>query len=133
MGRQFASVSAWILVVRPPRDRPMALFFSPFAAAGRAVRLHRRGVDENLRRRAAGLSERVKQVDPDALGRPADIAIVERFFGPYSGGASIQRPPDLSTWTMPLMTRRSSTRALPRVSVGRCGAIFENCASVSQN
>ena len=31
------------------------------------------------------------------------------------------------------MTRRSSTRALPRVSAGRCGSIFENCCSVSQN
>jgi CRP-like cAMP-binding protein len=31
---------------------------------------------------------------------------------------------------MPLITRRSSTRALPRVSVGRCGLIFENCAFV---
>src|SRR5881227_2432136 len=29
---------------------------------------------------------------------------------------------------MPLITRRASTRALPRVSVGRCGLIFENCA-----
>ena len=54
-------------------------FSPPFAAACRAVRLHRRGVDEDLGRRPAGLSERVKQVDPDALGRPADIAIVERF------------------------------------------------------
>src|SRR5213080_932217 len=34
---------------------------------------------------------------------------------------------------MPLITRRSSTRALPRVSVGRCGLIFENCVFVSQN
>src|SRR3954447_20309786 len=34
---------------------------------------------------------------------------------------------------MPLITRRSSTRALPRMSVGRCGLIFENCAFVSQN
>jgi hypothetical protein len=33
---------------------------------------------------------------------------------------------------MPLMTRLSSTRALPLVSVGRCGAIFANWASVSQ-
>src|SRR5207253_2864273 len=41
--------------------------------------------------------------------------------------------PDFRTCTMPLITRRSSTRALPRVSVGRCGLIFENCASVSQN
>src|SRR4051794_18062331 len=29
--------------------------------------------------------------------------------------------------------KRATTRALPRVSVGRCGLIFENCAFVSQN
>src|SRR5829696_500478 len=34
---------------------------------------------------------------------------------------------------MPLITRRSSTRGLPRVSLGRCGSIFANCSSVSQN
>jgi len=34
---------------------------------------------------------------------------------------------------MPLMTRLSSTRSLPRVSVGKCGAIFLNWFSVSQD
>ena len=38
--------------------------------------------DENLRRRTAGLRERVEQIDPDALGGPADIAIVERLLRP---------------------------------------------------
>ncbi len=33
---------------------------------------------------------------------------------------------------MPLITQRSSTRGLPRVSVGRCGLIRANCLSVSQ-
>src|SRR5690606_18244088 len=37
------------------------------------------------------------------------------------------------TWMPPLITRRSSTRGLPRVSVGRCGFNFANCSSVSQN
>src|SRR3954447_2636760 len=31
------------------------------------------------------------------------------------------------------MTSMLASRALPRVSVGRCGLIFENCAFVSQN
>jgi len=53
--------------------------------------------------------------------------------GPYAAGASTQRPPDFNTCTMPLITRRSSTRALPRVSVGRYGDSRANCASVSQN
>ena len=33
--------------------------FSPFAAAGRSMRLHRRGVDEDLHRRTARLRKRV--------------------------------------------------------------------------
>jgi hypothetical protein len=34
---------------------------------------------------------------------------------------------------MPLMTRRSSTRATPRTSLGKCGSIRAHCASLSQN
>lgn len=84
------------------------------------------GVDEDLRRRTADLRERLEQRRPYALFDPAHIAIVEGF-----SSARIQAahrpsgPPDFSTCTMPLITRRSSTRALPRISVGRCGSIFE--------
>src|ERR1700730_10807563 len=34
---------------------------------------------------------------------------------------------------MPLITRRSSTRSLPRTSVGKNGSIFCHCSSFSQN
>src|SRR5208282_6196384 len=34
---------------------------------------------------------------------------------------------------MPLITRRSSTRSLPRTSVGKCGSICRHCSSDSQN
>ena len=53
--------------------------------------------------------------------------------GPYSGGQSHQRQPLFSTCTMPLMTRRSSTRSTPRTSVGRRGSIRFHCLSLSQN
>src|SRR5689334_18958052 len=33
---------------------------------------------------------------------------------------------------IPLMTRRSSTLGLPRVSLGRCGLSRANCSSLSQ-
>src|ERR1700728_3590574 len=36
------------------------------------------------------------------------------------------------TNTMPLITRRSSTRALPRTSIGRSGCIEPHCSSLSQ-
>jgi hypothetical protein len=34
---------------------------------------------------------------------------------------------------MPLITRRSSSRGLPRTSVGKCGSICRHCSSFSQN
>src|SRR6478672_13369380 len=53
--------------------------------------------------------------------------------GPYSGGQSHQRQPLLRTCTIPLITRRSSTRSTPRTSVGKCGSIRAHCSSLSQN
>jgi hypothetical protein len=41
--------------------------------------IHGRAVDEELRRGATGTRERVKEVNPHALGGPANIAIVERL------------------------------------------------------
>src|SRR5947209_19861729 len=89
-------------------------------------------VDQNLRRRPTSLSQCAKQIDPHALRGPAHISIIECLPRAIFRGASTQRAPDFRTCTMPLITRRSSTRALPRLSVGRCGLIFENCAFVSQ-
>lgn len=43
------------------------------------MRLHGRGVDQHLGRGAASAGQRVEEVDPDALGGPADIAVVERL------------------------------------------------------
>src|SRR6266566_7174611 len=53
--------------------------------------------------------------------------------GPYSGGQSHHRQPLFSTCKMPLITRRSSTRSLPRTSCGKCGSICLHCSSFSQN
>ena len=46
------------------------------------MRLHRRGVDENLRGRPTCLRERVKEIDPNAFGGPANVTIVERLLRP---------------------------------------------------
>ncbi len=43
------------------------------------MRFHRRGVDQDFHGRPTCLRERVEQVHPNALGGPADIAIVESF------------------------------------------------------
>jgi hypothetical protein len=43
------------------------------------MRLHRRGVDEHLRRCSASRDQGMEDVDPDALGCPSDEAVVERL------------------------------------------------------
>src|SRR3954452_20988650 len=111
----------WVRV-RLPRSACRNFVYS--ACCG-AMRFNGGTVDQNLRRRPTSLSQCAKQIDPHALRGPAHVSIIECLPRAYSGGASTQRAPDFRTCTMPLITRRSSTRALPRVSVGRCGLIFE--------
>ena len=50
---------------------------------------------------------------PEPLRAPPVIAVMECGDGLYSGGQSFQRQPGRSTWRMPPMTRRSSTRCVP--------------------
>jgi len=55
----------------------------------------RGGVDENnLLQRPTSLCGRIEQINPYAHG-PMDVTTVGVFSEPYSGGASIRRPPDL--------------------------------------
>jgi len=70
-------------------------------------------------------------MEPAAQGRTV-VSAIAVFAGPYSGGQSHHRQPLLMTNTMPLITRRSSTRALPRTSIGRSGSIEHHCSSLSQ-
>lgn len=82
MGRQSLSVRAWILVVRPPRERPIAWLRSPFAARGAAMRLHSGRVDQYLSRRPASSGQGMKQIRPDAFGGPALETVVQRLVRP---------------------------------------------------
>ena len=88
--------------------------------------------DEHLRRWSASRGQSLEDIDPDALGRPSDGAIVERLaraVGPWRV--------DPSTAGLQDMHDAADHPAIinPRLAacvVGRCGAIFANCASVSQ-
>lgn len=51
----------------------------PLSARRRAMRFDRGTVDQNLRRRPAGLSERMEQLNPHAFLGPANEAVVERL------------------------------------------------------
>jgi copper/silver efflux system protein len=58
--------------------------------------------------------------------------VLVRDLGTVSFGPDIRR--GVAEWnTMPLMTRRSSTRSTPRTSVGKNGSIRFHCSSLSQN
>lgn len=56
------------------------------------MRLHGGGIDEHLGRRTAGARQGMEEIDPDALGRPAHIAVVERLARPVIG-RRIDPPP----------------------------------------
>lgn len=95
------------------------------ASSGIEMGLYRGRLGQNLSGRSASLSERLGQSDPDTFHRPTHASIVEDLLElQVSLGASVQRQPDFNTWTMPLMTRRSCTHTLFRVSECQCRAIF---------
>lgn len=78
------------------------------SASCAAVGLGVGAVEYNLGWRPSSGGERLEGLAPDTLLRRADKAIVERFAGPQTAGASDQRPPLISTWTITEITRRSA-------------------------
>jgi hypothetical protein len=52
-------------------------FSPPFSTRCRAMRFDSGTIDQDLLGWPSGLRERTEQTDPDPLGRPADIAVVE--------------------------------------------------------
>ena len=113
------------MVLRPPRERPSRLLvLPPFCAGGAAVGL---GVGRVLDHLNVGCVATLRQFPEQAFPRcraPPSARSGYRSFSTARhtpGGQSIQRQPLLMTCTMPLITRRSSTRSLPRTSVGRSG------------
>src|SRR6185437_9051627 len=125
------SVSPWSLLVRPPREMPMACAKAPFCATGRAVRLDVCGIDGHRAPHRAVTGQGLEHAQPDALPAPAVEAVVNGGVSPYSGGQSRQRAPLLSICTMPEITRRSSTRWAPLRPRGSNGSIRDHSASLS--
>jgi hypothetical protein len=78
---------------------------------------------------AASASKRRRQTPLIAQRRNRLCSV---FGGPYSRGACRQGQPERSTWTIPLSTRRSSTRGLSHVSTGKSSATRRICASLRE-
>jgi hypothetical protein len=105
----------------------------PFSARGASVRLDVASVAQKLGRRAAGGCERAEHALPHALGSPAHEPVVQRLRRAVLARRMPPRAtPERSTWTIPLSTRRSSTRGLPRLSEGKSGASRRICASLRE-
>ena len=75
--RPLTSASAWIFVLRPPRERPTACFCSPLPPRG-AVGFHVRGVDHLRVRRSSLSGELSEQIFPDAAPCPANKSVIDR-------------------------------------------------------
>jgi hypothetical protein len=76
--RPRASASAWTFVLRPPLERPIACFCSPFSARCRAVRFDVRGVDHLRGCRSSVSGKFPEQIFPDPTPRPAHEAVINR-------------------------------------------------------
>jgi len=81
-GRPAWSIRTWILVVRPPRERPMAWSRSPFCAARRPVRSHRGAVDHHHARRFGTLCKRAENTLPQAALAPPVVPVEHRRIRP---------------------------------------------------
>ena len=133
-GTPLSSQMAWSLVFslrlscgRYHEPRP------PFSAACAAVDLDATAVDEQPVRRLSCSRQRAEDAFPDAALGPSDEPVIKRLLRPInistvSPTAAAAKGMD----AMPLNTRRSSTRRLPRTSVGSSGSIRAHCASENQ-
>jgi hypothetical protein len=103
----------------------------PYVSARcRAVRFDMRGVDHQHVRRSPAFGKRLEHIFPDPTVRPAHEAVIDcRRWTIGIGAITPHRQPLLSTCTISLMTRRSSARSLPRMSLSKCGSIRFHCST----
>src|SRR5215475_7622882 len=85
--RPLASASAWIFVLRPPRERPTACFWSPLFRQLRRVGFHMRGVDHLRVRGSSARCKRAEQIFPDSAPCPANKAVIDRSWRAIFGRA----------------------------------------------
>jgi hypothetical protein len=93
-GRPSASTRAWIFVVGPLRERPMAWSSGPFlGAAPRTMRLHRRTVDHDEGRRIGLFDQSGEQTLPQTAPAPTIVPVEERRIRPDKSPKSIGYTP----------------------------------------
>ena len=98
IGRPCLSISAWILVVRPPRGRPKQRSRPPFCYRNLLVNVNNRAVD-HLDIALMGLINRVHHAIPDHYLSPSGVAVVDRYrrtiaLGEIRLGNTSAQPPE---------------------------------------
>ena len=132
--RPAASISAWILVVRPLREQPMAWPRSPpFAPlVARCARTAVLSIIATTGGSAQPASAaKISCHSRRWLHRLYRLNTV--VYGPYSAGKARQRQPSRRRRKMPLMIRRSSRHTGPVCTIGRCRAITTHCHRSAKN
>src|SRR4029077_16291946 len=77
-GRPRSSAKAWILLVLPPRERPIASAYSPFLSQPPRVRFDMTGIDAKLFKHWSCRSHLLEDPLPNTALRPPVVAIIDR-------------------------------------------------------
>ncbi len=80
-GRPITSERAWISVVWPPCEAPIAWHLAPFTAMGGSVRLDVGSIDGGAFGHGTRGCQGLDQINPEPASRPTVVAIVDRGRG----------------------------------------------------
>ena len=114
IGRPCLSISAWILVVRPPRGRPKQRSRPPFCYRTLLVNVNDRAVD-HLDIALMGLINRVHPAIPDHYLSPSGVAVIDRCrrtveLGEIRLGNTSAQPPEDAVEHKPIIDARLAAR-----------------------
>jgi hypothetical protein len=136
--RRPASASASTFVLRPPLERPIACFCSPLfhpLPSGALCHPWSRSsgcLPISRFRQVPGTDFPRPRAAPSARSGYRSSPADHRPPGHRTRASRFSTPALFNICTMPLMTRRSSTRSTPRTSVGKNGSNRFQCSSLSQ-
>ena len=129
-GRPLASTRACILVVSPPRERPMQSDRPSFFGVAAMLVHSDRGTVDHLDIALISLRYRLQYPRPVTCLAPAVDAVHTGRMRSVAGRDSAHGAPVRNRQNIPFTTRRSSTQGTPRTFVGSKGSITDHAKSV---
>ena len=129
-GRLLASTRACILVVSPPRERPMQSDRPSFFGVAAMLVHSDRGTVDHLDIALISLRYSLQYPRPVTCLAPAVDAVHTGLMRSVTGRDSAHGAPVRNRQNIPFTTRRSSTQGTPRTFVGSTGSITDHSKSV---